>query len=149
VSYKQLSVMAGLLVACLPLGGCAPRTSEAEETGSRAVKVEAIDGSELKRVILTAEAAQRLDIQTTTVRSMQVKGTLRTVVPYAAILYDKEGNTWVYTSTEALAFVRAAVTIDYVDGDLAILSMAPRLCTTVVTVGAAELFGSEEEFEEE
>jgi hypothetical protein len=149
VSNKQLSLMAGLIVACLPLAACAPRASVAEESVSHAFKVEAIEGSELKLVTLTAEAAQRLDIQTTTLRSMQVKGMMRKVVPYAAILYDKEGNTWVYTSTESLAFVRARVTIDYVDGDLAILSDGPALGTTVVTVGAAELFGSEEEFEEE
>ena len=149
MSTKQLSRMVGLFVACLPFAACAPRASVAEESESHAVKVEAIEGSELKLVTLTAQAAQRLDIATTTVRSVQVKGTLHKVVPYAAILYDKEGNTWVYTSTDSLTFVRARVTIDYVAGDLAILSYGPPLGTTVVTVGAAELFGSEEEFEEE
>lgn len=149
MSNKQFSMMAGLLVACLPLAACAPKASVAEESESHAVKVEAIEGSELKLVTLTAEAAQRLDIQTATVRSMLVKGTLHKVVPYAAILYDTEGNTWVYTSTNSLAFSRARVTIDYVDGDLAILSSGPALGTMVVTVGAAELFGSEQEFEEE
>jgi hypothetical protein len=149
VSNKQFSWMAGLFVACLPLAACAPKASVAEESENHAVKVEAIEGSELKLVTLTAQAAQRLDIQTTTVRSVQVKGTLHKAVPYAAILYDTEGNTWVYTSTDGLAFVRARVTIDYVAGDVAFLSSGPALGTMVVTVGAAELFGSEQEFEEE
>jgi len=140
--------MVGLCIACLPLAACG-RPSVSEESGSRAVKVEHIEGSDLSRVTLTEHAAQRLDIQTTVVRSVQVRGTLRKVIPYAAILYDTEGHTWAYTMTEPLTFVRSPVTVDYIEGDIAVLTEGPAAGIAVVTVGAAELYGSEEEFEEE
>jgi hypothetical protein len=138
----------GLCVAWLPLAACAKPPVE-EEVQSRAVKVEQIEGSDLSRIIVTEEAAQRLDIQTEAIRTIAVRGAQRTVVPYASILYDKEGHTWAYTSTEPLTFVRAPVSVDYIDGELAVLSAGPPAGTMVVTVGATELFGSEEEFEEE
>jgi hypothetical protein len=70
-------------------------------------------------------------------------GAPRKVVPYAAVLYGVNGETWVYTNPEPLVFVRSPITIDYIDGDLAILSEGPEAGTAVVTVGAAELFGTE------
>jgi hypothetical protein len=68
---------------------------------------------------------------------------LRKVVPYAAVLYGVHGETWVYSNAEPLAFVRQPITVDYIEGDLAILSEGPPVGTAVVTVGAAELFGTE------
>jgi hypothetical protein len=70
-------------------------------------------------------------------------------VPYAAVLYEANGNTWVYVNVAPLVFVRQAVVIDSINGDEAILSKGPDSGSTVVTVGAAELYGSESEFEEE
>ena len=67
----------------------------------------------------------------------------RILAPYAAVIYDSSGNTWVYTTTENLVFVRHRITIDYIDGDLAVLFDGPPAGTDVVTVGAAELFGVE------
>ena len=64
-------------------------------------------------------------------------------------LYDAEGQAWTYTNPEPLTFVRARVTVESVTGELAVLSTGPNVGETVVTVGAAELYGSEEEFEEE
>ena len=65
------------------------------------------------------------------------------VVPYAAVLYDAKGDTWVYTNPNPLTFVRHAIHIDYIEGDLAVLSDGPASGTAVVMVGAAELFGTE------
>lgn len=70
-------------------------------------------------------------------------GAPRKIVPYAAVLYGVNGETWVYTNPEPLVFVRSPITIDYIDGDLAVLSEGPEAGTAVVTVGAAELFGTE------
>jgi hypothetical protein len=70
-------------------------------------------------------------------------GTLRNVVPYAAVLYDPRGDTWVYTNPEPLVFVRHLISVEYIEGDLAVLSSGPSVGTAVVTVGAAELFGIE------
>jgi hypothetical protein len=69
--------------------------------------------------------------------------TQRKVIPYAAVLYGVHGETWVYTNPEPLVFVRSPITIDYIDGDLAILSEGPEVGTTIVTLGATELLGAE------
>ncbi|MGH7512874.1 MAG: hypothetical protein ACREOQ_08125 [Gemmatimonadales bacterium] len=138
----------GLWIAVAPLAACG-RPSVAAESEPRAVKVEQIEGTDLNRLTLTEQAARRLDIQTAQVETELVAGTPRKVVAYAAILYDTDGDTWAYASPEPLTFVRAPVTVDYIERDVAVLSDGPPVGTTVVTVGAAELYGSEEEFEEE
>ena len=137
-----LVVIAGLL---LPACGSTPA---AEESGVKPATVEAIEGSDLSRVILTADAAKRIDIQTAPARNEQVNGTQREVIPYDAVLYDAQGNAWAYTSPEPLTFVRHHITVDSIDGDQAILSEGPPVGMAVVTVGAALLYGAEFEFEE-
>jgi hypothetical protein len=77
------------------------------------------------------------------VQDAQVRGTLRKVIPYAAVLYDARGDTWAYTTPEPLRFVRQPIKIDYVDGNQAVLLDGPPAGTPVVTVGAAELLGVE------
>lgn len=64
-------------------------------------------------------------------------------VPYSAIIYGINGETWVYILVKSLTFVRAPVVIDHVTNDLAILSSGPPLNTLVVSIGATELYGSE------
>jgi hypothetical protein len=109
--------------------------------------VEHIEGTELSRVTLTAKAVERLDIRTDQVREMEVlhsgETSKRMVVPYASVLYDPNGGTWVYTNPEPRIFVRHHIDIDYIEGDLAVLSDGPALGTSVVTVGVAELYGTE------
>ncbi len=75
--------------------------------------------------------------------SLSGSGTLRKVIPYASVLYKAGGDTWVYTNPEPLVFVRHRISINYIDGDLAVLSDGPPSGTAVVTTGAAELFGLE------
>lgn len=75
--------------------------------------------------------------------------TPRKVVPYAAVIYGPNGETWVFISPEPLVFVRQPVSVDYIEDELAVLSEGPPAGMAVVTVGAAELYGSEFEFEEE
>jgi len=139
---------AALIVAWLPLVACG-RNQASEESTAKAVKVEPIAGDDVNRLILTEEAARRLDIQTVGVRRSTVNGLMRKVIPYAAILYDAEGQAWAYTNPEPFTYIRTRVTVESVTGDLAVLSTGPNPGESVVTVGAAELFGSEEEFEEE
>ena len=125
-----------------------------EETGN--VTVESIDGSELSRVTLSEEAAERLGIETAPITETDVAssgaegGTAsQKTIPYSAVLYDLNGGAYVYTSPEPLTFVRAPITVDRIDGGkTAILSDGPAAGTEVVTVGSAELFGAEFEFEE-
>jgi len=122
-------VFAGfLLSAC---GGQVPVTGEKLAPS----KLEPIEGSELSRVILTEKAAERVGIETVSVN--------RDLVPYAAVIYDIEGNTWIYTNPEPLAFVRVPIAIDHIEGDTAVLSESLPSDLTVVTVGVAELYGTE------
>jgi len=140
-------VVALMIITSLQLAACAQAPVEAEKI--LPAKLEPIEGTDLNRVVLTEQAAERLAIQTAPVREEEVSGTRRTVIPYAAVLYDPQGNTWAYMNPEPLTFVRQQINIDFIQGDIAVLSDGLPSGTVVVTVGAAELFGSESEFKEE
>lgn len=123
-----------LILASLLLSACG---SQIPVTGEKVApsKLEPIEGTDLSRVILTEKAAQRIDVQTVSVRG--------TVIPYAAVIYDTEGNTWIYTNPEPLVFVRQSIVVDRIEGDEAFLSQGLDSGTMVVTVGVSELYGAE------
>lgn len=104
-------------------------------------KVEPIAGTEINRVVLTARAVERLGIQTVALAEVQAGGVRRKSVPYAAVIYDLRGQTWVYTSPAAYTFVRQPVTVDAIEGDQVLLTDGPPVGMAVVTVGVAELYG--------
>jgi len=128
-----------LLVAPLFLAACGS-TAEEESAQPPAV-VKEVKGSDVKRVVLTAEAAKRLGVMLTTVKS-QGKGD-RTVIPYSAVLYDPNGDTWTYTSPKHLEFVRQDITIDRFEGNKAILAKGPPAGAEIVAVGSTEIWGVE------
>ena len=70
-------------------------------------------------------------------------GAQRKIVPFSSVIYDPAGGTWVYTSPEPLEYVRHPITVDYIDGDIAVLSAGPPTDTAIVAIGATELFGLE------
>jgi hypothetical protein len=142
-----------LLVAALALGVAACSRGQAEEQteGYRDAKVEQVAGSDLSRVTLSPQAAQRLGIATAQVTVQRVaapgrpaaSAAARKVVPYAAVIYDERGDTWTFTSPRPLTYLRRHIAIEFIQGDLAVLSDGPAVGTTVVTTGAAELLGTE------
>jgi hypothetical protein len=73
--------------------------------------------------------------------SMMGSGTLQKVIPYSAVIYDLTGDTWVYTSPEPLTYVREPISVDYIEGDVAVLADGPPVGTLIATVGVAELYG--------
>jgi len=130
--------VAVLVVAALALAGC----SEVEESSSSSyepAKLQPVKGTDFQRVTFTAEGAERTGLRTAPV----LRSGGRTVVPYAALIYDSAGKAYVYTSPEPRAFLRAQVKVDRVEGDRALLSDGPPSGTRVVTVGAAEVYGAE------
>jgi len=132
-----------LVIVGLSLTACQRVTrTHAEDSPSRVVHIE---GSELSRVILTANAIERIGLKTDQVREQRVSRSAspRKVVPYAALIYDQHGETWVYTNPEPRIFVRHHISVDYIDGDLVVLLEGPPPGTAVVTVGVAQLFGTE------
>lgn len=122
-----------VLVASFGLSACGQ---------SPAVPEGAVEGTtgNPRQVTVSEEAAERLGIETTQVKQGQAG---RTAVPYSAVLYDAEGDTWVYTNPEHLVFVRTQIKVDKIEGDMAELLDGPPFGTSVVTVGLAELFGAE------
>ncbi len=105
--------------------------------------VEHIENSDLSRIILTERAAERLQIQTEAVRTEQVNGAARLVVPFSAVYYAANGKAWVYTNPEPLVYVRHAIKVDRIEDSQAFLTEGPPADTAVVTVGVPELYGTE------
>ena len=66
-----------------------------------------------------------------------------TVVPHSAIFRDIHGGTWVYENPSEHVFVRRRVSLAHTVDDLAVLVAGPPPGTEVVTVGVAELAGTE------
>jgi hypothetical protein len=131
-------LVAALIALPLLLMGCGGGSSEAAEDNGPAY-VEAVEGTDLSTVTLTAKAVERLAIETATV---ETNGTGK-VIPYSAVLYSPTGETWAYVSPKSLTFVRYSIVVDRIDGDKAYLSEGPTAGTKVATVGIAELYGAE------
>ena len=65
------------------------------------------------------------------------------VVPWSAVLQDIHGGSWVYVQRAPGVYVRTRVDLQQVAGDVAVLARGPDPGVEVVTVGVAELAGSE------
>lgn len=139
---SQRWILAGAMVALVPLAACSGDDSRVTHKEYPA-HVEPIDGSELSRVILTAKAIQRIDLQTTPLGEEPLSGSLYKVVPYSSLLYDPQGRTWIYISPQPRTFVRFQVDVDRIEGDRVFLRDGPPLGTVVASVGVAELYGAE------
>lgn len=126
-------VLVMLSIAGLLLQGCGPKPETPQKVNP--ITLEPIEGTDFQRLILTEKAAERLGIQTAEVDGANV--------PYAAVIYDTEGNTWVYTNPAPLTYVRAPILVDRVEGDQAILSQEMDPGVAVVIVGVSELYGAE------
>ena len=131
-----------LIAGVVSLSACGEASSGYDyETASHhePAKLEPIKGTDVNRVILDAEGAERVGLQTAPIR----QNGQGTVIPYSAVIYDADGETFTYTAPEPLTYVRQKIIIDNVVGDSVMLSDGPPAGTEVVTVGAAEVYGSE------
>jgi hypothetical protein len=129
----HLFLLMFVTVAALGLSACGPRAATIEKINPSTLKD--IEGSDLKQVILTEKAAERIGVETVPASEM--------VVPYSAVIYDVKGNAWVYTNPEHLTFVRALIVIDRIEGDQAFLLEGLKTDAPIVTVGVAEIYGAE------
>ena len=133
-------LMVAAFAACL----AAPCASAlAAETAVKKVlpaRVEATSDAKIMKVTLTPKAAERLGIVIDEVRA-DPSG--RRIVPYASVLYDLTGKTWVYISADPLTFVRGAVVIDTIKGDNVYLTDGPPAGTKVLAAGVPQVFGTE------
>jgi len=140
--HRNRWVIVVLIVALLPLAACGGTSDEAAE-GDEPARVEPVEGTDVSRVILSAKAAERLGIRTATVRNGEGRYAELTVMPYSALVYDTKGKAWAYTSPEQLTFVRSPLTIERIEEQNIFLLDGPPPGTNVVTVGVAELYGTE------
>jgi hypothetical protein len=133
-----------LAIAAAQLSGC-QKQSTANNHAEHPAEVEKIAGSEFSKLTLTEQAMKRLDVRTAKVSEAKSprKESQQRAVPYAAVIYDPHGKTWVYTSPQSRTFVRQPIEVDFVQEDVAYLSDGPPAGTEVATVGAAELYGTE------
>ncbi len=136
--YRIPWIVAIAMVLPLLLTACGGSSSSSEEASGPAT-VELIEGTDISRITLTARAVERLDIQTAAVRGSAAAK----VIPYAAVLYSPNGETWAYVSSEPRTFMRQAIVVDRIVGDKAFLSKGPASGAKVATVGVAELYGAE------
>lgn len=67
-------------------------------------------------------------------------------VAWSAVVFDFHGGAWVYERTGERVYTRKRVVVRHVSGDLAVLDSGPATGSTIVTVGAAELFGTDAGF---
>lgn len=127
-----------LVVGLLSLSGCRSTAGEDDATNG-AAEVEDIQGSQLQRVTLTQEAADRIDLKTEETKI----GPSGLEIPYGAVLYDPDGKTWAFVNTKGLSFERKSITVEKIVGDVATLTEGPDEGTKVVTLGATQLYGAE------
>jgi multidrug efflux pump subunit AcrA (membrane-fusion protein) len=103
-----------------------------DEDGATRALYYSVDGSNLA-------TGQRLMVEVSLAGD---EGT-RLVVPYSSLIYDIYGDTWVYTNPEPRHFLRVPVVVDYIQGENVVLVDGPAAGTTVVTIGVAELHGTD------
>ena len=130
-------MVAALVTAGLQLAAC--QKEHAAHQAEHPAEVKKIEGTDLSQVILTERAAQRLDVRTDQVREQGAKK----VIPYSSLIYDMNGQTWVYTNPEPRTYVRSKVNVDYIKGETAFLNDGPPAGTAIATVAVAELYGTE------
>lgn len=133
--------LAGLLVgaavaATAGLAGCASSASSAARSPTS--KLVTLPGTATPSVVLTPLGAQRIGLETAPVSAGP--GGAATF-PYAALLYEPNGQMAVYVSAGTLTYTRHYVKVDAVNGGQVTVASGVTLGERVVTDGAEELLG--------
>ncbi|MFN2488967.1 MAG: hypothetical protein ABR529_04375 [Actinomycetota bacterium] len=136
---RPLAAGLALLVCGFALPACSEVESNVRETYP--YKSEPIKGSDINRVTMADETADLIPVETTSVR----RDGKRKVVPHGALIYNPDGDTFVYGKPKPKTYIRVPVEVVDVEGDRAVLSAGPPVGTTIVTLGAAELLATEYE----
>ena len=143
-SLRRAVAALAILAATPSLTACSEVTPAEKEHYSPAA-ISPVKGVEdLVSVTLTREGAERIGITTGAVGRRSGQKT----IPYAALLYEKDGTAFVYTNPRGLTYLRAHIEIDRVAGDRVLLDEGPAVGTKVVTTGAPQVHGAELEYGE-
>ena len=144
-SGRRAAAALAVLGAGASLAACTEVKSADKEHYSPSSITPVKGEKDLVSVTLTREGADRIDLATGTVATRSGGGK---IIPYAALLYEKDGGAFVYTNPKGLTFLRAHVEVDRVAGDRVLLREGPAVGTRVVTTGAPQVHGAELEFGE-
>jgi len=133
-------LMVAAFTACLAVPCVSALAAETAVKKILPARVEATSDAKIMKVTLTPKAAERLGI---VIDEVRVDPSGRLIVPYASVLYDLTGKTWVYISADPLTFARGAVVIDTIKGDNVYLTEGPPAGTKVLATGVPQVFGTE------
>jgi hypothetical protein len=137
---RRLLLLIAAAAACAGVSACGSAEAQTDGTVPPAHLVPVSGGGGTgKAVVLTEDATHRIGLSTEPV----VAAADNLVIPVTALVYDKDGGTWVFLATQPFTYERRAVAIAQISGDRAILRSGPTAGSRVVTVGAAELLGTE------
>lgn len=140
MKYNKYIFFIIIIICGLVLSACVTPPSSAEAV--EPIQIEKIDGTRNK-LTLTEHAAQRLDIQTAPVTETMMDENTYLMIPYSTIIYDLEGEVWIYINPEPLTYQREKVVVEMIDGDSVLLKEGPAAGTMVVTIGVPELYGAD------
>ncbi len=107
-------------------------------------KIETHSDGKVPLITLTPEAEKRLGIVVVQMEPhppIHAKNAYS--LPVSSILYDERGRNWVYLRQDEHTYSRLEVDLLEVDGKSALISSQPNRDAWVVSVGAAELLGTE------
>jgi hypothetical protein len=141
LSRPTRRLVAGLAVLAsgLALAACSEVESNLRE--NQPYTVEGPEDAKIKRVKMEDATAALVPVETTSVR----REGKRKIVPHDAVIYNPDGDVFVYTKPAAETYVRAPIEIIRVHGSRATLSDGPDVGTEIVTTGSAELLATEYE----
>jgi len=142
---RRATASLAVLVAATALSACTEvEPAEKEHYSPATITPVKGDKDGLVIVTLTQEGADRIEIATGEVG----RHAGHKAIPYAALLYEKDGSAFVYANPRGLTYVRVHIEIDRVAGDRVLLREGPAVGTNVVTTGAAQVHGAELEYGE-
>jgi len=136
---RRLAAGLAVLASGLVLGACSEVESNLRE--NQPYTVEGPEDAAIKTVKMDDATAALLPVELAEVR----KEGGRKVVSHKAVIYNPDGDVFVYTKPKAETYIRATIKIVRVTGDDAVLSKGPAVGTTIVTTGPAELLATEYE----
>ncbi|MDX6719451.1 MAG: hypothetical protein QOJ63_1705, partial [Solirubrobacteraceae bacterium] len=116
----QRTAPAVLVVALSPLLAACTQVEDSESDYSP-TKVTAIPGRQEQQVTFNAEAVRRAGLRTAHVRRRDG----RSFIPYAALIYAANGDTFTYVSHRPRVYVREPIRVDHIAAGRVVLRRGP------------------------
>ncbi|MCW2931114.1 MAG: hypothetical protein JWM19_2076 [Actinomycetia bacterium] len=133
---RAMAVMAAAVAMTAAVAGCSTSSSTASEPPT--FKLVTSPGTAEPTIVLTQLGATRIGLRTALVAAGRGGDAS---FPYAALLYESNGQAAVYVSTGTLRFQREFVSVDTITGDTVTVTSGVTPGQSVATEGAEELLG--------